>query len=302
MLVIGVDVGRTGARAALATESEVLIQTELIGVTDRVQAVDAMVRELTDRGRVFHVDAVAVGAAGFQMLGAQLRQQVPPKMPSGKVLLCSDMLTSYAGALGLTDGGVVVAAGTGSVALGADMRGTWLRADGWGYLLGDHGSGAWIGRMGMQAGLRASDHRPGGSSRLLKAVEDRFGDPTKLVAELMERPDRSGIMGSFAPEVAAAAGEGDVIASAILTEAGGHLADTATAALPAEAKRVVATTGNLFKMRGPLWDAFTRRLDTAGLELRAALASGVDGALDLARAMIADKLPLNAPAEVIVKN
>jgi N-acetylglucosamine kinase-like BadF-type ATPase len=296
MLVIGVDVGGTGARGALAEGDDIVATADLAGITDRADAVISLVRELLSRADLSEVDAVAMGSTGFQMLGAALLDRIPPEMPSKEVVLCSDMLTSYAGALGL-EPGAVVAAGTGAVALGSDMSGTWLRVDGWGYLLGDHGGGSWIGRRGMQAALRAADGRPGGSQALLEKVMERFGDPTKLVAELTERPDRTGIMASFVPAVMEA---GDPVSHAILTEAGGHLADTALAALPEGAPRVVATTGNLFQLGGALWEAFTNKLDD--VELRAAKGSGVDGALALAKAAVSGKLPQNAPSLVVVRN
>jgi N-acetylglucosamine kinase-like BadF-type ATPase len=296
VLVIGVDVGGSGARAAIAGEQGVVARSELNGVTDKVEAVIRLVDELTARTGLSEVDVVAVGAAGFQLTGARLRDGVPPKMPSKNVLLCSDMLTSYVGALGISDG-AVIAAGTGAVALGSDMAGTWQRVDGWGYLLGDHGGGSWIGRHAMHAALRAADGRPGGSALLLRLL-DR--DPADLVAELTERPDRAGIMASFVPAVARAAEEGDAVAIGLLRTAGDHLADTALSALPLGARRVIATTGNLFKLGGPLWQRFAARLKH--VELQEAQGTGLDGALTLARAVITDDLPINAPSLILVKN
>lgn len=296
VLVIGVDVGGTGARAAIANEQGVIHRSEISGITDKVEAVIRLVDDLLGRAERSEVDAVAVGAAGFQLTGAQLRNGVPPRMPSKHVLLCSDMLTSYVGALGISDG-AVIAAGTGAVALGTDLAGTWQRVDGWGYLLGDHGGGSWIGRHAMHAALRAADGRPGGSPLLLELLEK---DPAELVAELSERPDRAGLMASFVPAVARAAEQGDAIAVGLLRTAGDHLADTALAALPVGARRTVATTGNLFKLGGPLWQRFTARLKH--VELQEARGTGLDGALDLARAMLSDKLPENAPSLMVVKN
>jgi N-acetylglucosamine kinase-like BadF-type ATPase len=81
-------------------------------------------------------------------------------------------VTAYAGALGQSPGGVV-AAGTGLIALGTDLD-TRRRADGWGHLLGDCGGGAWIGRAGLEAALRAHDGRAGGSRPLLERMEAVF--------------------------------------------------------------------------------------------------------------------------------
>ena len=55
--------------------------------------------------------------------------------------------------------GVVVIAGTGSIAYGRNERNQAARAGGWGYMLGDEGSGYWIGRAALRAVLREADRR-----------------------------------------------------------------------------------------------------------------------------------------------
>ena len=278
MLVIGADLGGTGARAALALDGQVIAETSVDGVTDRVAAVEGLVRELLARTQRARVDAVAVGATGYFMRGQALREQVPPMMfrtfGARTVLLCSDMLSSYAGALGLSPG-AVIAAGTGAVALGSDLHGTWSRVDGWGYLVGDCGGGGWIGRTALQAALRAADGRPGGSAALLSALRKHFGDETKLVAELAEREDRAGMMAGFVPHVEKA---GDEISQGILAQAGAHLAETARSAIVTEP--VIATTGNLFRVRA-VRESFRANLPPE-IDVRRPNGSGVDGALLLA--------------------
>lgn len=298
MLVIGADLGGTGARAALAQDGHIIAQTSLEGVADRVQAVQAVVRELLARTQQSKVDAVAIGATGYFMRGKALREQVPPMMfkthGARTVLMCSDMLSAYAGALGL-EAGAVIAAGTGAVALGSDLRGTWSRVDGWGYLVGDFGGGSWIGRTALQAALRCADGRPGGSELLLAALRDHFGEPTEMVADLALREDRAGAMAGFVPFVERAAPD-DEIARGILSDAGAHLAETALAALVPGSARVIAMTGNLFRVNA-VRSSFAKAVGERA-ELRKAAGSGVDGALALAAAAIEGTLPLNAPCEL----
>jgi len=100
--------------------------------------------------------------------------------------------------------------------------------------------------------------------------------------------------------VARAAEEGDAIAAGLLRTAGDHLADTALAALPLGARRTIATTGNLFKIGGPLWQRFTARLKH--VELQEAAGTGLDGALTLAKSVITDELPANAPSLTLIKH
>ena len=78
------------------------------------------------------------------------RAALAPLAPTVRIM--SDVEAAYLGALG-TGAGVLLLAGTGSIALGRDAAGRWHRAGGLGPLLGDEGSAFWIGR----AWLRATD-------------------------------------------------------------------------------------------------------------------------------------------------
>lgn len=310
MLCIGLDVGGTGARGALARSGAVIatadspvpvhIGSEGISFDQVDRALRPVVESLLAAAGTGRVDAIAAGITGFLLLGEDLRVRLPKVLSeisgAATVTLSSDMLTSYTGALGLA-GGAVIAAGTGAVALGTDMRGTWKRVDGWGYLLGDTGGGSWLGRAGLHAALRALDGRPGGSRALLSSLEDRFGDAASLVRELATRPDRAGVMAGFVPAVAAAAASGDDVAVRLLAQAGAELAHTALAAIPADAPAVVAATGGLFQAGPALRDRFADTVRSRAV-LAEPLGTSVDGALRLAAASLAGDLPLNAPLEL----
>ncbi|MFJ3160768.1 N-acetylglucosamine kinase [Streptomyces kanasensis] len=199
--------------------------------------------------------AVAVGAAGTAGLGDRLRAELPGALREtlgvGRLALASDAVTAYAGALGPRPG-TVVAAGTGLVALGTDLV-RWRRADGWGHLLGDCGSGAWIGRAGLEAALRAHDGRRGGSAALLARAETVFGPVAGLPGALYPRPDRAAVLASFAPHVARCAAEtGDPVAAGVMALAARHVAEAAAAVHPREGGGVVALTGGLCHLGDPL--------------------------------------------------
>lgn len=288
MLVLGVDLGGTGARAVLAEDDRIVGQAHLEGVADRVRAVEDLINRLAPST----LDFVAVGSTGFVLRGKELREKVPPlaaRYGAREVLLCSDMVSGYVGALGLTSG-VVIAAGTGAVALGCDLRGTWKRVDGWGYLLGDHGSGSWIGQAALQAALRFADGREGGSAALLALLHEHFGDPADLVFDLAQRDDRPAMMAGFVPLVEQA---DDDVARSILDSAGRQLAHTAQAAIVGQ--RVIATTGNLFQVVR-VRAAFESEL-ADDIDLRQPVGTAVTGTLQLARAAMAGTLPINTPCE-----
>ncbi|MEU2432206.1 BadF/BadG/BcrA/BcrD ATPase family protein [Streptomyces sp. NPDC007861] len=199
--------------------------------------------------------AVAIGAAGMATLGDDLRAVLPRALAQAlgvhRVALAADAVTAYAGALDQRPG-AVVAAGTGMIALGTDLT-DWRRADGWGHLLGDCGGGAWIGRAGLEAAMRAHDGRRGGSAALLERLEAVFGPADELPGLLYPRSDRPALLASFAPEVARCAAD-DPVARGILAAAADDIAAAAAAVCPpvSAGECEVALTGSLFKMGDPL--------------------------------------------------
>src|SRR5579884_1663628 len=76
--------------------------------------------------------------------------------PASRVRIESDAVIAYAGALGLQPG-VLLIAGTGSIALGRKTDGQMIRVGGWGPHFGDEGSGFWVGREAVRLGLRSLD-------------------------------------------------------------------------------------------------------------------------------------------------
>ncbi|MGW0302767.1 N-acetylglucosamine kinase, partial [Streptomyces anthocyanicus] len=244
-----------------------------------------MARALTAESGVTRIDTVVVGAAGLATLGDALRAELPGALARElgvrTVALVADAVTAYVGALG-PRAGAVVAAGTGLIAVGTDLT-RWRRADGWGHLLGDCGGGAWIGRAGLEAALRAHDGREDGSAPLLARAEERFGPAAGLPAQVYPRPDRPAVLASFAPEVAACAAT-DPVAAEILGAAARHLADSAAAVCPAAGEPLVAVTGGLTRLGDPLLvpleDELAKRLPQA--RWTAAEGDPLDGSVRLA--------------------
>ncbi|MDX3230517.1 N-acetylglucosamine kinase [Streptomyces sp. ME19-01-6] len=255
------------------------------------------------------VAAVCVGAAGMASLGDDLRAKLPDALASSfgarRLALAADGVTAYAGALGQRPG-AVVAAGTGLIALGAlpdgaaGAGGGWRRADGWGHLLGDCGGGAWIGRAGLEAAMRAYDGREGGSRPLLARLEAVLGQAGELPGKLYPRPDRPAVLASFAPEVGRCA-ERDPVATAILRDAARHIAQAAEAVCPDVEGRVVALTGGLFRMGAPLLVPLRAQLAERLPHARVTEAAGdpLTGAVRIAAALATDSLRLSLDAALL---
>src|SRR5262249_9170650 len=83
---------------------------------------------------------------------------------TARILCVNDALLALAP--GVRDGsGIVIIAGTGSIVYGKNAAGRAARAGGWGHMIGDEGSGYWIGREALAAVMRATDGR-GPATRL----------------------------------------------------------------------------------------------------------------------------------------
>ncbi|MFE9450324.1 N-acetylglucosamine kinase [Streptomyces sp. NPDC006739] len=271
---VTVGVAGQGARGVRETREPVRTGARGIDPGHLLEQLLPMARELAAEAGVGRLETAAVGAAGLASLGDALRAELPGALARElgvrKVALAADAVTAYVGALG-PRAGAVIAAGTGLIAIGTDLTG-WRRADGWGHLLGDHGGGAWIGRKGLEAALRAHDGRAGGSAVLRARAEERFGPLPGLPGLLYPRPDRPAFLASFAPDVAACA-VSDTVAAGILRAAARQMGESAAAVCPSRCgpggEPHIALTGGLFRTGDPLLvpvrEELARRLPHARL-------------------------------------
>jgi glucosamine kinase len=104
------------------------------------------------------VDVLVVAARGVWTAGERGRAERRLAGLARRVQAISDVEAAFRGALGEASG-VLLLAGTGSIALGRDARGRWARAGGLGPLVGDEGSAFWIGRRWLAAGDPAEARR-----------------------------------------------------------------------------------------------------------------------------------------------
>lgn len=109
-----------------------------------------------------HFRSPAALVAGLAGVGREAERQkaeaaLHKLFPDIPVIVRTDAELAYAGAFGLQPGGVLVIAGTGSIAWTQLSDGRFLRAGGWGPLLGDEGGGAWLGREVLRLCLRQGE-------------------------------------------------------------------------------------------------------------------------------------------------
>lgn len=225
-LVIGIDGGGTSCRAALATaDGEVIgtaksgpanIMTDLAGA--RANIVDAAQTAFRDAGlepALDRTDAV-LGLAGTNVGG--YRQNLLEILPFRRSLVESDALIALEGALGNHDGAIAIL-GTGSIFM-ARQGGRMRTIGGWGFMIGDLGGGARLGRDLLQEVLLAHDDIRAGSA-LTDAVMQRFsGDPREIVK--FAAASKPAEFGTLAPMVFEHAAAGDPVGRRVLSR---NLAD-----------------------------------------------------------------------------
>jgi N-acetylmuramic acid 6-phosphate etherase len=247
-LVLGIDGGGTGTVALLAQStpgtglgSTVLGRGEsgpsnlqAIGLPGALQALhEAIARAFVAAGRerlpvsTAHLGLAGAGRASEQ---AAIRSWVERAGVAARIEVTAD--TPLLLAAGTPAGwGVALVAGTGSMAFARAGDGTAARAGGWGYLLGDEGSGYRLVLTGLQAVVRAADGR-GPPTRLTDGflAELRLREPADLVSAIYGGGrDRAGLA-ALAPTVLQAAQHGDAVACELVQNAANELAELAVAA------------------------------------------------------------------------
>ncbi len=144
----------------------------------------------------------------------------------------TDARVALAGATNL-EPGVVIIAGTGSIAYGVNAHGEYARAGGWGPAMGDEGSGHYIGRKALEAVVSAYDHRAPETS-LTDDVCRYFGvtSPSELPPVIYDSPTEVvREIAQLSRIVVHAAREGDSVAHGILTDAAIELARAVAAVI-----------------------------------------------------------------------
>jgi N-acetylglucosamine kinase-like BadF-type ATPase len=264
-LYLGIDGGQSATKAAVGDETGRVLGRGVAGPCNHVGA---------DKGREKLEGAIrtsvgeALSAAGLpaDRFGFHAACCGMSGGPADKKAILGELLRAehlevttdaHVALWGGTAGapGVVVIAGTGSIALGENARGETARAGGWGYVFGDEGGGFDLTRQALRAALKA---------------EEGWGPATSLRAKLLEAcgaPDANALLHWFytaewprpriaalAPLVNEAAEEGDESAAGILAEAGRALAGLALAVklrlFPAPEAPLVVMAGGLFQSPG----------------------------------------------------
>lgn len=243
--ILGLDCGGTGTKALLTDSNGTIISEgsggpanyTVNGASGVVRAVKEAARDCLNQacldGTILSerlVLSLGVSGAGRRTELEDIKE-ILQQEGFKSVVADHDARIALLGALGGVDG-VVVIAGTGSIAYGQhdNLR---CRVGGWGYILGDEGSAFWIAVSALQEALRMFDGRARPDQILLNAIYAYFqiSDLPQLIPLLYQAPLNRGLIAGFSKEVTALADGGQGFCHEILTKAGCQLGQLALAAL-----------------------------------------------------------------------
>jgi glucosamine kinase len=257
---LGIDGGGSKTSCLIGDEASVLgagaaAGSNVVRVGERQarESLGAAIRQACAAANITpaQIERTCVGiAGGARPEIAGIVRGLLSEFVSGKIEVVGDMVIAMEAAFG-GGPGVIVIAGTGSIAYGRNSEGQTARAGGWGFAISDEGSGHWIGRSAVAASMRARDEagaeRP---SVLLESIMKSWAVTTReqvvVAANSITPPDFAALL----PAVLSAADAGDATARTVLTQAGVELAGLAKmviARLFAYAGAVpVAVSGGVF--------------------------------------------------------
>jgi N-acetylglucosamine kinase-like BadF-type ATPase len=290
--VLGVDGGATKTLAAVfdVASGEVHLgrggpsNPDAVGNEDALAALAQATGEALDGAGAHVADAAVIALAGTDTdaVAALVAGAFDPDW-----VVVNDVVAAWAAATAVAPG-VAVISGTGSNVFGVGPGGEAWRAGGWGYLLGDEGSGFWIAVQGIRAALADRDGS-GPPTAIGEAACAHFDvrPIERLATEIYARPVDHAEIAAFGALVADAADAGDAVARAILHDAGRELARRALAVIEntgLEGGFDVGLVGSNWKAGRAMIDPFAEMIGERAPQARVAPADleAVGGSLLLA--------------------
>ena len=261
MPVLGIDVGGTKTVCLLADEQARVVAegreegANLQGAGElALEKVLHSVMEQTLQGTGIIPSAICLGIAGVDRASdeAVVRSIMNRIGYRARILVVNDALVALQAGVG-DDAGIVIVSGTGSIAYGRNARGEASRAGGWGYVLGDEGSGYWIGRLALRAVVRHADGR-GRETALTPRLLAHFGvqRASELIHQVYHEELSPRSIAAAARYVQQARDEGDVVATGILNRAADELVTAANAVMT---RLELADSGFTFVLSGGMFQA-----------------------------------------------
>jgi glucosamine kinase len=229
--LLGVDGGATKTLAAVLDLQARVLHLGHGGPSNKdAVGADAAVRALLSAAD----EAIAAAGISSEQLGSAVlaiagtdTAAIAANVRSARTdawLVVNDVVGAWATATGAGPG-VAVISGTGSNVFGVGRDGRAWRAGGWGHLLGDEGSGYWLGLQSIKAALRDRE-ASGPATALSDAVPAFFHAPSVEAAasRVYSKPLTKGEIAAFAVETSAVADRGDQVARELYERGASELA------------------------------------------------------------------------------
>lgn len=287
--VLGLDIGGSQSRAQLSVDGQVIAESQAAsasvvaaGAASAGTALEQLLAQLPlDPAQP--LDAVCAGSAGDSVPATRqfLTSNLAPLTRSGTVLVVGDARLVLPAA-GL-DAGIAVICGTGSIAVGT-YQGDTVQSGGWGYLLGDEGSGYWVVRAAVRALLDRRDRGvPLGDLGQTLLAATGASDIAALQELFYDQPQPR-FWAAYAPLVLDTDDEAVQRVGALAAEALARLAISTAERLAAPPGLPVVLAGGLFS-HGGLAAAVQAVITQAwpGSDVRTLTAPPVSGAVRLAQ-------------------
>ena len=274
--LIGIDGGGTGLRVGLYDRDLTLlaeatgetVNPSIVGREEAARRITQGIQQALGTVPAAAVSAACAGVAGAASTHSQdwLESVIRAALPAAAVRVSADYEIALVGAHGRREG-LLLLAGTGSLAYGINAAGATALAGAWGYLIGDEGSGYWLGAQALRAVVRAADGR-GSITALTGRLLDhlQLAQPLDLIPWLYrsEQP-RMRDVAALAPLVLDVAQSGDTVAGALVAEGAAELALAARAVCDRLGLSVqqAAFAGSLLTTPNPLSAAVCGQLGLA---------------------------------------
>jgi len=298
--VIGVDAGGTKTVGLLADETGTVVRAARAGGANLVEAGElgvekALYEVLNGLDSQAPVAAICLGIAGSDRPGEkELIESVLWRLGFRRsaVRIVNDAFVALVA--GAPEGvGIVVVAGTGSIAYGVDARGRTARSGGWGHLLGDEGSAFWLGHAAVRQGIRAVDGR-GPATTLYERICTEVGadQAAGLVKWFYDQEHTRTRVARLAAVVQHAADDGDESARSLLDQAAQHLARAARAVarqLEFDGSYSLVLSGGAFRACPSLYARVEASLDLPAARVVKLEAEPATGAVKLAIELLAGR-------------
>lgn len=280
-LLAGIDGGQTSTKAVLTTLAGEVLATGTGPACDHLNIPGGLERNrqaihgaLLSATAAAGISPHAIVAIGLGLTSAQRELDPGPRIRAlvqevahpVSIWVDTDFVSNLAGASG-GQPGIVVIAGGGSIGYGVDASGREAIAGGLGYLMGDEGSGWFLGIEALQAAARATDHR-GPDTALLPMVLEHFDlQDIRHILRVIYRADfERGEVAALAPRVIDVARRGDQVAGDIVARGVDGLSRIALGVaeqLFDDVPVSIYPTGGIFRARDLVFEPFTRAVAAA---------------------------------------